>query len=62
METNEQREERVIKRTIDNYVEKYRRSKTKQEKEDIDYEVIECLRMLVPEKVLNYWEYYKSKR
>ncbi len=55
METNRQREERVIKRTLDRYVED-------NEVEEADKKTKELLVLLVPESYTFYWDYYKAKK
>lgn len=62
METNSQREERVIKRTLDSYVENYHYSDNDKDRKEIDGLAKVLIVGLVPESYSFYWDYYQAKK
>lgn len=62
METNSQREERVIKRTLDRYVENYHFAVNDREREGTDKLAKDLIVGLVLERYRFYWDYYKEQK
>jgi hypothetical protein len=61
-ETKKQRERRIMTRTLDKYVEKYKASTDDNERARIDKYIIEFLHLLAGNNFAKYWDYYDQAK
>jgi hypothetical protein len=61
-ETIEQREQRVITRTLDGFAENYKDSSTDSERVKTDSYAREFLDFLVPGNFEKYWDHYEKSK
>ncbi len=59
-ETAEQREHRVLTRTIDGLIENYHFAVNDREREGTDQKVREFIEFLAPGNFTKYWDYYEQ--